>query len=322
MRRVEDTIKEAELIASSPEAVAAYLKERGSRLSADELAEEGDEEFEKSLLDRENTLIELALARHCRHSDTAKTLFFKEPTEMALRLSVLSNRVIGRDDLGMFPRILFDHDGQLASYLGTASDQELLALFENPKLEDDFLQGFLEGGAYWQAISERQRLIALVALSTNDRMKTPYDDSYMDGFAEYNSYEKVFGAAWKLAATAPVSRQWASVLSKLYYQVFPEAHSIDKPLELAARWFPQDEESSKRESEHNERGYLSDYQGVRKGLAKLALSKDPYLLGVNAIGERGCGVPGRRLRFHRPVPRPDPDGLRGERRARPPTDAP
>jgi hypothetical protein len=277
VRSNDDVILEAWLLASAPEAVASYLRKRGERLAADTFIREGDEELEEALLARNEPLIDLALARYCRYSDTAKKLFYKENAALAIRLSVLSNRCL----YGLtcwLPVRLFDRDeALLASYLASAELEEFNALFENPKLHDLFLSQFLDGDGHMKGLDEARQLAAIHALSRNERMRTEYDgDLYEDGFGAY-SYGTVFTAAWKLATWAPTTPQWAVALNSLYDKLLPEMHSSDAPLEIAIRWLPQDPQQIKQEAHFSEDGYLSDYQGVRRGLAKLALSKDSSL---------------------------------------------
>ena len=274
MRTYEETLREAKLLASSPETIAAYLEKRGRRLAADRFLDEGDEELEKALLAVNHPLVDLSLARHCRFAETARLLFFREPASLALKLAVLANRVVGGSAFSYFLKDLFEQDeGKLSSYLASASDEELYALFENPKINDSFLRDFLEGKACWRELSEARRMTALVALHRNERMKTPYDRSFMDGYAEYN-YGAVFDAAWKLAERLPITPQWASVLHWLYVPLQPDAFSVKEPLEVAARWFPQTPEQVDQEEQ---RLSFSPYRGVRRGLAKLALSKSSTL---------------------------------------------
>lgn len=121
-------------------------------------------------------------------------------------------------------------------------------------------------------MSEEKRLIAIYALRENERMRTPYDDSFMDGYAEY-SYGAVFNAAWKLAETVPTTDSWAYVLSLLYDRLQPDAFSVEKPLDVASRWLLQEEDEAKSVA----KGFLSNHQGVRKCLAKLALAKSTSL---------------------------------------------
>jgi hypothetical protein len=76
------------------------------------------------------------------------------------------------------------------------------------------------------------------------------------------------------------TQQWASALLWLFDCMPAKASSIKNPLAVGARWYPDasDAKFAQREAEDLERGYLSDYQGVRKGLARLALSRNSKLL--------------------------------------------
>ena len=62
MRSFEEVIREARLLASSPESVASYLEERAGRLAENGVLNEGDEELEAALLARGHPLIDLLLA--------------------------------------------------------------------------------------------------------------------------------------------------------------------------------------------------------------------------------------------------------------------
>lgn len=271
MRDYEETIREAELLAGSPEAVVSYLKDRAARLALEKTSDEGDEELEQALLGLNHPLVDIALARYCRHTPTAKALFHRE--SKALRLALLTNQVLARSIFGYSIAEIFDSDQEkLRNFLTGASDEEIYALFQNPKIDDSFIRDLLEGNYLWEALSEERKQMVVGSLHRNERMKTPYDESFMDGYAEY-SYGAVFNAAWKLSETLPVTDKWASTLHWLYDQLQPDAHSIDNPLTVAARWFPQSAESIEQEKEAVGMGFTSGYQGVRQGLAKLALAK-------------------------------------------------
>jgi hypothetical protein len=170
----------------------------------------------------------------------------------------------------------------VAEWLLTATDDDLCALFENPTLSDSFLVDLLKRGKGWGAITD-ERLCRIVSiLHRNPRMRTPRDDDYMDGYAEY-SYGSVFNAAWKLAETAPVTDSWAIALGWLYEQLLTDAFSIEEPLKLAERWHidPADAKANERQAKDHEIGYLGNMERVRKGLARLPLpSKSMMLLSV------------------------------------------
>jgi hypothetical protein len=167
----------------------------------------------------------------------------------------------------------------MAEWLVSAFDDELLALFENPTLSDFFLRDLLERSKGWDSIDDDRLCRFVSILHMNPRMWTPRDDDYMDGYAEY-SYGSVFNAAWKLAETAPATEEWSGSLGWLYEKLATDAFSIKEPLALAARWHvdPGDTEAHERQAKDHAIGYLGNMERVRKGLARLALSKDYKLL--------------------------------------------
>jgi len=104
------------------------------------------------------------------------------------------------------------------------------------------------------------------------RLRTPRDDNSADGWAEHE-YNSIFDAAWKLAELVEPTQDWAIVLGHLYEQMVPVAFSLTEPLSLVTRWQsgPSDAEEGKEQVE------FSWKQRVRKGLARLALSKNSDL---------------------------------------------
>ncbi|MFJ1260957.1 hypothetical protein [Cupriavidus sp. CuC1] len=202
MRSVETFLLEAELLASPPQAVYDWLKERGAKVNRVFDDHGGDEELEEALLARADPLIDLGLARFCVHGSIAKRLFSRalgNKNELnharALRLAALSNQVLGKSNLFGFPDALF-------------KNEELYRWLE-------FLRDLLEGNEPWQALSEDGRLASIFALSNNERVRRPYDDTYLDGWDEY-MYHGVSTAAWKLAEKVPTTPVRAMSLARLY----------------------------------------------------------------------------------------------------------
>ncbi len=282
MRGYKSIIQEAELLAMSPEAVADFLKKRAKQ-SMDELDHDPvDEEAEMALRGRSSPLIDLALARYARFMETLRPILQNSQPCSAVRLAILSNGTRWPAYTN-FPVELFGNRKQeaveqAAAWLAEAPREELQALFENPRINDDFLSDLLERSKPWDALSD-ERLITIVAiLGRNERMWTPRED-FTDGFAD-SRYHAVFDSAWKLAANVEPSERWAWALSYLYDRLEPYAFSINEPLGLVNRWRPEPSNSKlvEKEVKENMRGNLSDYQGVRKGLAKLALSQNSGLL--------------------------------------------
>ncbi|MCW8169754.1 hypothetical protein D8B22_11705 [Verminephrobacter aporrectodeae subsp. tuberculatae] len=265
------------LLASSPEMVLAFLERRAVERRNDE--DEVDEETEVALRGRNNLLVNLALAKHGKFMATVLPMFEACEPSGAIRLATLANTMLGDRIFSDFPTDLFGGPEQMAAWMDTAPDDELSALFENPNLSNSFLTDLLKGSRSWDVPDEKMLTIVTI-LANNERMRAAYAGDSMDGFAEY-LHGAVFNAAWKLAERVPTTERWALALRCLYNDCMQmEAFSIEKPLDLVARWHsdPADAELMAWESEGLAGGWLSHYQGVRKGLARLALAKDYKLL--------------------------------------------
>lgn len=282
MRSHSILITEAELSASSSERVYHWLETQAAK--AEQVERETDKDVEKALLDRNDSLIDIGLARFAKYGDTAEKLFARAKSinsnnahERALRLALLSNEAIDSSFVGM-PDSLFAYGSdEKMAWLVEADPGEVFALFQNPKISDSFLRDFLECKEPWLALDEPRRLIAVRALAKNKRMQAAYSGG-LDGYAEY-SHDSVFFAAWKLAETLPPTREWANVLGDLFERTPRESLHMDAPLTIAQRWQAQigDERAPKDESNVAKSGCLGPYQIVRKSLAQLAASKNADL---------------------------------------------
>jgi hypothetical protein len=230
--------------------VVAYLKERP--------LQDGDDELEQALLRLNHPLIDLALAQYGHSIDVLKTLFHMG--KMPLRVAVLSNQALGRQSFLWLSK-LFDGEN-LKAYLVLANDEEICALFQNPKIPNEFLSGFLRGNELWAALSEEKKILIVgEALPRNERMKTRYNG---EADYEYLCYNPVFDAAWELAEKVPVTGEWAQALYALYIvgKLIPIS-SMKNPLEVATRW----------QGQNRDNNACSAYFWVRTGLARLALAE-------------------------------------------------
>ena len=171
MRSYKTVIQEAELLDSSPAVVTEFLKKRAAQSKDERRDDDVDEEFESALHGRNDPLINLALARYGQFNTAVLPLFKGGEPSGAIRLAVLANTALGDVFFSRFPVALFGSPEQTAVWLATAPDAEILALFENPKLDDSFLRDLLEGSKPWDSIPE-ERLAAFVAsLVRNERMR-------------------------------------------------------------------------------------------------------------------------------------------------------
>lgn len=296
MRDYKNIIKEAELLASSPEAVVAYLKERDSR--------DGDDALEDTLLELNNPLIDLALAQYGRSLDVLKTLFHRG--QLALRVAVLANqaaeinewcyrwpfnvdlKATGKEDLDSEQFSFQEKKDLIKAYLTDASDEEICALFENPKLGLHFLKDFLDNQQYaywgaWDALNENKQQIAVMALKGNENLKPLL--GWLPSTFEIEA--DLYSSAWKLADRVPVTARWAVVLNLLYESLPPQRNSfvyINNPLKLASRWHPTKQDDI--EIENKEIVSISCFycfQKIRYNLAKIAIICTGYARDIDAL---------------------------------------
>lgn len=278
MRGYKTLIQEAELIAMPPEAVADFLKRRAEPAQGGGARDDAvDEEVERSLYGRRDPLIDLALARYGFYINIVADIFQSADSSSPIRLACLTNKSLNHSIFLSFPLsfpvgLWGRNPGPMIEWLLSATDDELCALFENPKLDAGFLSYLLTRSKEWATIPDDRLLLIVLILHRNPRMRTPRESEFMDGIAEY-SYNEVFGAAWELAETVPPTDIWAAALGRLYMQLPPYGSSIRDPLAASNRWHvdPTDAEAVKKEAENLAGGSLSDRQRVRQGLARLAL---------------------------------------------------
>jgi hypothetical protein len=193
-------------------------------------------------------------------------------------------------------------------WLTNAPREELEALFDNPMIDDDFLHGILERADPWNSLSDERIVTIVRILGGNERMWTRNEDPW-DGFADAR-YNAVFDSAWKLAENVEPTGSWAKALSHLYDRLEPSAFSVKDPLRFIARWRidPSNAKMVEKEAKDNVRGSLSDYQGIRKGLARLALRMNSELISClltspdigmrSAAYSDGCLTPEQLLAGH------------------------
>ena len=267
-RDPKQVVLEAELAASSPERVRSWLETTAADIAT---LFANDEGIEQTLLHRNDPLINLSLARLSANPDILRALYTgAAKTNKPIRLALLMNEVARRIGSTGMPDVLVERDEAVGGLLSDLDEEELLALFSNPELENDFLINFFEQKGPWQALDERRQQIALRALYKNSRLTTRYSGP-MDGYAEY-LHDKVFSAAWELAGKLPPSIEWAASLCWLYEKLKPVG-GVKEPLLLAARWIPDKTDAERLESEDKQlaRGDLGPFARTRRGLARLAV---------------------------------------------------
>jgi hypothetical protein len=261
-RNFRTVIREAELLASPPERVSLWLQQH-NRWSADEPV---DDLLEFSLLKREERLIDLALARHGSSRVVLKDLF--ERNDEVLRVSVFSNENVHGyvDILGSLAPFTSEDD---LKWISDLSEVELDALFSNPKFPPFQIIEFFEMRGAWEFLNQSQRQRAGICLIQSMIKWT--DTFSIDDPETWESIRLDAAASvWAFAEHAEIELTWAYWLGSLYRQLgIPSSVKNFDPLHAARRWC--DPEGDGHSTEDNKGEYLSAYQEVRCGLARLAV---------------------------------------------------
>jgi hypothetical protein len=122
----------------------------------------------------------------------------------------------------------------------------LRALLQNKWLSGRFIDSLLRRKEAFSDVSDDRFAVIVRALTGNDRLRTPYQSLYLDGFDDYQ-YHLPFHAAWDLSKTVPANQEWAGILWDLLgsterpytlegQQAAIERWNIDIPPEKPGRW--------------------------------------------------------------------------------------
>ncbi len=114
----------------------------------------------------------------------------------------------------------------------------------NPNIGDDAFSALFNREGVFEKATDDQWMNLLQWAGTNQRLATPYESAFLDGWDDY-SYRKVFHEAWKLAETVPVTQEWAGALDALLQNMVPEAHDLDVSKALE-RWRIDDPENESK----------------------------------------------------------------------------
>jgi hypothetical protein len=211
----DQTITDGWLRVAPPKDIYDWLERRSMDKSTLKRVEA--DEFEMTLLARNDPLIDLGLASFGTSIKVAKILFFikhddtqaDHPCREALPLAVLKNGALSKaEDYSGFPVSLFEENNsadasertaaslkvsertaaslkaseRTAAWLGTATEAEISALFSNPELDNTFLSDFIENSGVWASVPEAVRLSAIYAFASNPRLTRPYTGDADDGW--------------------------------------------------------------------------------------------------------------------------------------------
>jgi hypothetical protein len=238
------TIESAFLRAASPESVYNWIRERAPKESVYEPESLIPDALLKSLHDRQDSLINLALAQFCVSPAMLKQLY--QEGDEPLKCAVLSNRFLGRVFWMPSRKYLFTEEEHQA-FAGAASPPLLEAYLSNPSLDPEILEALFLRKAPFAEIGEERWKQCILYASANSRLHHDYPHrrfAYSDGWSDYK-HGTPMTAAWRLLDTLPATKEWAAVLGLLYAKMLyrgvpreiPEAPREHPEAEHNQEWF-------------------------------------------------------------------------------------
>ena len=253
---MEDWAVEYQLINSSAEHAFGWLKDNQKD---DVLLAESREDLEKALLAKDDNLINLGLALFGASPEVGHTLFISGGT--VIKRAALAGRTVRGVYFNKSWVLKEDVLPALLSKIGKgddeANDELLHALFNNPLVDDDILIKLFERKEPYDSLDDDKWLRLIARTVRNDRLSTPYDSSWMDGWDEYK-YNLVFTSAWHLFGKLPKNKLSATVLEMLGDKlVADKPHDMDV-MEVIKTWSIDDDHE---DSDH--------YARMREALVKI-----------------------------------------------------
>lgn len=290
-------VKAYELSIRSPQEVYEWLSHRPQDTS--EVERDWDEETEMALLGRNEPLIELGLARYSNNHSRLRRIFTNRlgqaEGDTAIRLTLLCYGRSSKPAAYEFPQLLFeDRGGKVAmtSWLTTASENDISALFSNPALSKNFLLNFFEQKEVWEAITEENRHVAIRAFNAKSWFSESCPSPGLGGYVE-DEFRAVFTAAWKLVETVDTTLDWATTLAVMVGRMSWIGPGKDARI-VATRWAGPD---PAKEENTAKLGHLTCWQQIRRRLFAPGRSpptepRDEYLksddIAVRAVGYAYC----------------------------------
>ena len=233
--------REGRLYFAAPEVVLAELKSL-SRRSRLEVVRSFTEALEPKLIERNDPLINIALACYCTNKDVFTALYkhSKEPPsdnrdgiyKRNLRLGCLSNQTIAA-------HILFDFPGRLVGeqevlwILSEAELPELEALVSNPAVSEKLLEEIFSMTGFMPRLSDERRQMAVSFAAKNERIniKKEYYDS--PDMGHYGIHEAIF----RFFEIVPVEPRWFWIVYDLLGRLQPsQVHHPERIDHVLTRW--------------------------------------------------------------------------------------
>lgn len=227
-REAKHLILEDRLLHSSSETVSTWLEQANGNVYENRYSRDYDEEIESALLNVGNPLVELAVAQYGTNQDALAKLWVRTEQSpdkhighiRALRLAILANQNVGVSlSFGTSLITVIGIDA-FPAFVEQASDEELNAMGQNPRLA--FFEALYEKTGSFESLSDERWRQVITATTGNSRLLEKFKDrDDRDGYREYH-HNCVHSAIYKLPARVPVTQEWAITLAWLLEKTLPE----------------------------------------------------------------------------------------------------
>jgi len=232
----------ARILLAPPSMVFDELKNAAQKARREPL-DGRPEKLEAMLVERNDRLINLALASFGTDKEVFKALYKygREPAKdeaeaqykRGLRLGCLSNETIGVINfLLRFPHELIGNE-EVERIIVSGEESEIEALFANPKCSDEMLEQLFKGEGPLQKIEEKRRAHLIHVAAKNARINT---DESNDGGPDLGYY-RIHRAITHCFENVPVTQLWFRVLFQVLLSI--DLQQVSPSEDIAAtlnRW--------------------------------------------------------------------------------------
>lgn len=177
----------------------------------------------------------IAIAEYGTYTPILRRLYYSD--RKSLKLAVLANANVGPGtSIFSRDRYVFNNDDVLNLITNRGTDIDCFsAYFANPHIPRQTVADIIEKQEPYGSLSSHDLLIIIAALSSNPLLGHKRDETFLDGYDEYSFY-RLNRALLRLVEDAPNDQQWASILNRIFENLFVNHLPTNFGFEKLGRW--------------------------------------------------------------------------------------
>lgn len=274
MRNPKTIVSECDLLSGPPERAHDWMKNRYLLQNNMVPVVSGDAQLELSLAQCTHPYIELSVAQYGLFAEAVRMVFERKtsPNHKVLRIACLLNEHIVDASGRHSPYPLIDSAVSAQDFVQNLTDDELAALFANPRMDISLQEDFLSRGWSWDALTAERRRVAIKAIAMGKRLTNENPVSVLQ--REPGQDMRLCDPAWALSLWLPTTPEWASVYADLVDGMKMETVTLGISTTAYERWVPErDSEADRYETEIFEtKAELGPYGRIRCALHSLLVA--------------------------------------------------